>query len=155
MFGPSAASPNRRNVVICQCGSDAADKAAAKLFGSSGANVVMLGLDEHDRLMAYALGLPHLCTLTFAMVADSSGTDISSLKSVQGPSFERCSRIAAELSNESRRVYHDIQLLNPHSRRLMTGFERAVKELRNAALAEDPESFRKIMDRCKMFAEVS
>lgn len=155
MFGPSAASPRGRNVVVCRCGCPEADRAVANLFISSGAKVARIQLDRHDELMTYVLGLPHLCVLMFAETLLKSEVLIDDLRQVQGPSFDRLARSAVELSNESRRVYHDIQSLNPGTKRMIAGLEKGLAELKAAALAEDPRAFRIIMDRCEEHLKVS
>ncbi len=155
MFGPRVASPRGRNVIVCKCGVPSADREAAELFSSAGANVVMTGLERHDKLMAYVLGLPHICMLAFASAVEASKLPLEELERTQGPSFKRLRRSALELTRESRRVYHDIQLLNPESKGMISGLERALDELKSAALAKNPEAFRTIMDRCEKYLEVS
>ncbi|OGS55959.1 MAG: hypothetical protein A3K60_06425 [Euryarchaeota archaeon RBG_19FT_COMBO_56_21] len=154
MFGPRVASPRGRNVIVCRCGCAGADREIADLFASAGAKVTRIGLDKHDELMAYVLGLPHLCTLAFASTVERSRIPFADLARAQGPSFDRLARSAIELSKESRRVYHDIQLLNPKSREMISGMEKSLAELRRAALAKDPGAFRTVMDRCEKYLEV-
>lgn len=155
MFGPGAASPRGRNIIVCRCGSEEADAEAAELFASEGANVSFISLDRHDELMAYVLGLSHLCTLVFAGTIARSGIDIASLAQVQGPSFAKLRKMAGELTNESRRVYHDIQALNPNTRHVVASMEGVLREVKRAALDGDPSRFRKIMDSNKEYLEVS
>ncbi len=155
MFGPNAPSPRARTVVVCRCGSPEADRMAFELFSSEGADVSMADLETHDDLMAYVLGLSHLCTLLFSGTLVRSGKAPEDLRDVQGPSFARLFRMALELSNESRRVYHDIQALNPNTRRLVATMEEVLRGIRKAALDSDPDKFRKIMDSNKRYLEVS
>ncbi len=155
MFGPGAASPRGRNVIVCRCGSERADSEAAELFASEGANVSFTSLEKHDELMAYVLGLSHLCTLVFAGTLAKSGTDCASFAQVQGPSFSKLRRMAIELSSESRRVYHDIQALNPNTRRVVASMEGVLREAKRAALDDDPSKFRTIMDTDRKYLEVS
>lgn len=154
MFGPNAPSPRARNVVICRCGSPEADRMAFELFESEGANVSVLDIATHDELMAYVLGLSHMCTLLFSGTLVKSGVAPKDLKSVQGPSFAKLFRAAQELSGESRRVYHDIQALNPNTRRLVTTMEEVLRGLKNATLDSDPAEFREIMDSSRRYLEV-
>ncbi len=155
MFGPSAPSPKDRNVLVCDCGSQTANKRVAKLFRDAGANVSVLGLDQHDELIAYVLGLSHLCTLLFAESVVVSGKSLGQLSDVKGPSFEKLVKMARELSVESKRVYHDIQHLNPHTRRLIATMEMALGELKAASLDENPAAFGRIMESSRRALEVS
>jgi chorismate mutase/prephenate dehydrogenase len=154
MFGPKACSPKGKNVVICDCGSQEADDRVSQLFLSAGSHVSHTSLDTHDELMAYVLGLSHLCSLVFAGTIRASGRDIAQLKMVQGPSFERMSRMARELSNESKRVYHDIQALNPNTRKIVSSMEQVLRELRKASLDADPVRFAAIMRSDREYLEV-
>jgi hypothetical protein len=63
--------------------------------------------------------------------------------------------MATELSNESRRVYHDIQALNPNTRHVVASMETVLREVRKAALDDDPSRFRMIMDSDRRYLEVS
>ncbi len=154
MFGPTAATPARRNIIVCACGNPKADAAASKLFNSAGAKVVKTTLDEHDRLIAYVLGLSHASLLLFASTLSNSGSTLMSLDSVSGPSFERMLANARELSNESVRVYHDIQALNPNSTKMLSDMEKAFERLRDAAQDKDPSKFRMIMESNRAYLEV-
>jgi chorismate mutase/prephenate dehydrogenase len=155
MFGPGAASPYGRNVLVCDCGCEKANEKAGQLFSASGANVVRLKLEQHDQLMAYVLGLPHLTTMLFGTALASSERSAKELRAVQGTSFERLSRIALELSNESRRVYHDIQALNPNTAEMISRAESELRRLRRAALDKNPDKFAERMESMKRYLEVT
>lgn len=149
MFGPRAPSPKGLNVVVCDCGSREATSRAKKLFSDSGANIVELYLEEHDRMMAYILGLSHLTALMFGTALRASGKRTSELKGVQGTSFARLAELAREVSSESRRVYHDIQALNPHTREMVEAAERALRELKEASSSAEHDMFTKLMESTK------
>jgi chorismate mutase/prephenate dehydrogenase len=154
MFGPTAATPEGRNVIVCACGNPKADAAASRLFASDGAKVVRTTLGQHDKLMAYVLGLSHASNLLFASVLSNSGSSLESLRLASGPSFERMLANARELSHESIRVYHDIQALNPNSNKMLSDMEKAFERLRNAAQDKDPSEFRMIMESNRRYLEV-
>ena len=154
MFGPSAASPRGRNVLVCDCGCRDADDEAAKLFSSAGAQVSRLPLERHDEMMAYVLGLSHLCALLFGSALQRSGEPVKEFTVIQGPSFRKMSRLARELSRESKRVYHDIQALNPHTRHLIASMEEVLRDLRRAALDGDSARFGALMESNREYLEV-
>jgi len=153
MFGPSAPSPKGRTVLVCDFGSDDASKETYDLFSSWGARTIMIELEEHDRLMAYVLGLSHLTSLLFAGSARRSGEKISGLKEVQGPTFERLATLSREVVGESKRVYHDIEFLNPNTRQMVAAMEEAFKDLRSASLDPNPKAFAKLMDADREYME--
>lgn len=151
MFGPSSPTPRGENVLICSCGSGEADEVARKLFEGAGARVSEVQMDRHDEFIATVLGLPHIATLLFGRVASNSGLQDEELEALQGPSFRRMSRLARDTASESRRVYHDIQKLNPHTDRTLESMMSALVELRTASLSEDSSKFREIMDEQKKY----
>ncbi len=154
MFGPGAPTPRGLNVLVCGCGSEAADERAESIFSGAGASVRHVPLDGHDELMAYVLGLSHLTALTFGSALSASGRSLPELRKVQGTSFDRLASLAREMSLESRRVYHDIQSLNPNSKAMLDGVRAALAELADAALDADPVRFADIMDRQRDYLEV-
>jgi chorismate mutase / prephenate dehydrogenase len=151
MFGPGSITPKGQNVIICSCGSAEADTVARELFESSGAAVAEVPLDDHDRLIAQVLGAPHLCALLFGRAISSSAASPQELDSVQGPSFSTLGRLTGGISKESRRVYHDIQRLNPHTAEMIRAVEEALQELKAAALCDDPAGWAKVMDDDRRF----
>lgn len=153
MFGPGVPNPAGRNVVVCRCGCPKADQAVSDMFRSLGANVSIVDLSRHDELMAYVLGLSHLCALLFARSLERSRCSMAELEAVQGPTFKRLATISRELSRESKRVYHDIQALNPHTRRVLSGMEAVLRELRKASLDPDPSEFGIVMDSVRKYME--
>lgn len=153
MFGPKAPSPKGLNVVICDCGSREATTRAKELFAGAGAMVTELYLEEHDRMMAYVLGLSHLTALLFGGSLMSSGRKTSELREVQGTSFGRIVELTKEVSGESKRVYHDIQALNPHTKEMVEAAERALQELKEAALSPDHDMFIRLMESTRQQME--
>lgn len=146
MFGPGAITPRGKNVLVCSCGCKEADVAARQLFENEGAIVTEVPMDDHDRLIAHVLGAPHICALVFGRAVSKSGLSSKDLATAYGPSFATLCALAKGISNESRRVYHDIQKLNPHTAEAIRSIEQALDELRNASLDEDPAGFARIMD---------
>ena len=72
MFGPASRSKAPRMLVV---GTDRNLEAARRIF--RGAELTLVGPEEHDRLVAYALSLVHLTSLAFAMaVASGPGLEL-------------------------------------------------------------------------------
>lgn len=153
MFGPNVATPRGENVLVCGCGCESADEVVKDLYKRAGANVVSVALDEHDKLIAYILGAPHLCTLLFGLVTMRSSFAAHRLADLSGPSFSKLSNLASSISNESRRVYHDIQRFNPESISMLDSMISAIDELKTASLSDNPAAFAGIMDAEKEYFE--
>jgi prephenate dehydrogenase/chorismate mutase len=154
MFGPNIATPRGRTVIVCDCGNSRAAARVQKLFEASGANVTRMPLERHDELMAYVLGLPHISSLLFASTLASSSESLDELSLAKGPSFERMLAASRDLARESVRVYHDIQALNPHTRKMFENYVNSVKLLKDASIRKDPDCFRRIMESDREYLEV-
>ena len=151
MFGPSSPTPRGENVLVCSCGSHEADSVARGLFENAGARVLDVSLERHDSLIANVLGVPHITALLFGRSIMKSGSAYEDLSGVQGPSFRRLSSLARGTSSESRRVYHDIQRLNPKTPEAIGRMVTALEDLRKAALADDPSEFGRMMDEQRRY----
>lgn len=151
MFGPGAATPEGRNILLCSCGCDDADRVVRDLFERAGAKVVDVALDGHDKLIAYILGGPHLCALAFGLVTMRSSFTMDRLAGVSGPSFSKLADLASSISKESRRVYHDIQRFNPETASMLDSMAMIVDELSAASSNDDPTAFAAIMDAEKEY----
>ncbi|MFO0451732.1 MAG: prephenate dehydrogenase/arogenate dehydrogenase family protein, partial [Pseudomonadota bacterium] len=65
MFGPDTDLLSGRHVILIDLGDPAALAAAEELFAATMANRVVMSLDEHDRQIAYVLGLSHAVNIAF------------------------------------------------------------------------------------------
>ena len=65
MFGPSASFIFARNLVVCDCGSDAAVDKFLPLLNGTGANVIEMPVEDHDKLISYVLGMSHAVNIAF------------------------------------------------------------------------------------------
>jgi len=151
MFGPGIATPEGRNILLTSCGCDAADGVVRDLFERAGANVVDVTLDGHDKLIAYILGVPHLCAMAFGLVTMRSSFTVDRLADASGPSFSKLADLASSISKESRRVYHDIQRFNPETVSMLRSMSTAIDELGAASSNDDPTAFAAIMDAEKEY----
>src|SRR5690606_36735845 len=73
MFGPDTELLSGRHVIFIDMGNKQAIDVAQELFGSTMAEQVVMGLDEHDRLIAYVLGLSHALNVAFFTALAESG----------------------------------------------------------------------------------
>jgi len=146
MFGPSIATMFGRNVVICDCGSKEAVSEAAELFDNEGSNIIYTGIERHDELMAYVLAFAHASNIVFFTALRESGIPFSELDRISSTTFRKCLNTCIPVSEENAPLYHEIQFLNDNTEAMWDVFERAVKNVRDASLSDDPEKFIRIME---------
>ena len=147
MFGPSAESMYERNVIVCDCGSEAAVDEAMELLGNHGANVRMMPVTEHDKYMSYVLGLSHAVNIAFFTVLDRSGIDFPDMQSVASTTFSKLMDTNESVALEDPYLYYEIQHMNANREHMLTEFDTAVHDVVEAALSDDPRAFKDLMDR--------
>ncbi len=82
-----------------------------KFFPEATINVI--GAEEHDRIMALTLSLPHFLNLIFASTL--SNEDINGLRRFAGPSFTLQLILAESVLTENPDIYASIQMMNRHT----------------------------------------
>ncbi|MGQ9469021.1 MAG: prephenate dehydrogenase/arogenate dehydrogenase family protein [Nitrososphaerales archaeon] len=82
-----------------------------KLFPE--AIIDMISADEHDRIMALTLSLPHFLNMVFASTL--SKEDIKNLRRFSGPSFNLQLILAESVLTEKPDIYASIQIMNKHT----------------------------------------
>jgi chorismate mutase/prephenate dehydrogenase len=151
MFGPSAASMLNRNVVVCDCGCKDAVSEASELFDSEGSNLIFTSIERHDEVMAYVLAFAHASNIVFFTALKESGISFNELNNISSTTFRKCLNTCIPVSEENAPLYHEIQYLNDDTREMWDVFEKALKEVKNASLSNDPAKFIEIMESGKEY----
>jgi chorismate mutase/prephenate dehydrogenase len=149
MWGPDAVLLSDKNLLVLDCGSRAAVRDAKALFRGTAVKVHELPLASHDKLMAWALGLPHLLNLAFSLSLARSGLRAHDLEQLGGPTMAAQLKAARGVARENKDLYHGIQALNPHAPLAHRELQRALRELREAT--RSPAQFRALMSVCEQF----
>jgi chorismate mutase/prephenate dehydrogenase len=135
LFGPDTELLSGRHVALIDLGRPRATATARDLFASTMAIVVEMGLAEHDRLMAWILGLSHALSLAFAEALRSGGIPIEDVARLASTTFDEQLRVARRVVSENPALYFEIQHLNPQGREVLAALHDAVARL--AVLIED------------------
>ena len=143
LWGASTRVLSGKNCLVLDCGNDPAACAAEDLFAGTAARLQRLPLEEHDRAMAYTLGLPHALNLLFGDVLSASPYPFEALRTLGGPTFLKQSAVAAEVASENREMYRQIQHLNPHTAGVDAALRSAIDAL--AIRRADPAAFAQRM----------
>lgn len=145
MFGPDTELLSGRHVLFIDLGSkDALDEAQA-IFASTMAQRVTMSLDEHDRLIAYVLGLSHAVNIAFFTALAESGEAAPRLAAMSSTTYDAQADIAEKVSQESPDLYFEIQNLNDYGRQSLQALRDAVERIWNAVTRNDPGDFSAMM----------
>ena len=108
MFGPDTALLSGRHVIFIDLGDAAALEEARSLFASTMADLVVMGLDEHDRLIAFVLGLSHALNIAFFTALAESGEAAPRLARMSSTTFDAQLDVATRVAaGESRPLLRD------------------------------------------------
>ncbi len=147
MFGPATDLLSGRHVIYIDLGDPAALAEAQELFAPTMAERVVTGLDEHDRLIAYVLGLSHALNIAFFTALAESGEAAPRLARLSSTTFDAQLEVASRVAEESPALYFEIQALNEYGTESLTALLFAVERLRATVRAHDATGFRQMMER--------
>ena len=147
MFGPDTVLLSGRHVIFIDLGDGTAVTEARALFQSTSADLVAMGLDEHDELIAYVLGLSHAINIAFFSALADSGEAAPRLAQMSSTTFDRQLAVASQVAAENPRLYFEIQHLNAHGDRALQALERAITRLTRAVRSGDQLDFVSMMER--------
>jgi chorismate mutase/prephenate dehydrogenase len=145
MFGPDTELLSGRHVIFIDMGSKEAIDVARELFGSTMAQQVVMGLDEHDRLIAYVLGLSHALNIAFFTALAESGEAAPRLAQLSSTTYDAQVDVAARVAAESPDLYFEIQHLNDYGRESLLALRRAVEKLWHSVSTGDSPQFTAMM----------
>jgi chorismate mutase/prephenate dehydrogenase len=134
MFGPDTALLSGRHVIFIER--------------------VVMDLDEHDRLIAYVLGLSHALNIAFFTALADSGEAAPRLAKLSSTTFDAQLEVASRVAAESPDLYYEIQSLNQYGGESLLALQQAVERLVRTVRAGNAEEFTAIMNRGRAYLDV-
>ena len=153
MFGPDTELLSGRHVIFVDLGNAAALSAARELFSSTMAEQVVMSLDDHDRLIAYVLGLSHALNIAFFTALAESGEAAPKLARLSSTTFDAQLDVAGRVAQDSPELYYEIQSLNDYGAESLEALSQAVERVRTAVLSHDHDTFVALMRRGRDYLE--
>jgi chorismate mutase/prephenate dehydrogenase len=147
MFGPDTDLLSGRHVIFIDLGVPEALAEARSLFGSTMAELVVMSLDEHDRLIAFVLGLSHALNIAFFTALAESGEAAPRLARMSSTTFDAQLDVATRVAGENPDLYYEIQSLNEYGEDSLQALSVAVERLHRAVREHDPHTFTEMMRR--------
>ncbi|HUI60865.1 MAG TPA: prephenate dehydrogenase/arogenate dehydrogenase family protein [Steroidobacteraceae bacterium] len=153
MFGPDTELLSGRHVIFVDLGSPEALASARELFAPTMAEQVVMSLDDHDRLIAYVLGLSHALNIAFFTALAESGEAAPKLARMSSTTFDAQLDVAGRVAQESPDLYYEIQSLNDYGAESLEALAQAVERIRTAVLSQDHAAFVALMQRGRDYLE--
>ncbi|MGQ0834560.1 MAG: prephenate dehydrogenase/arogenate dehydrogenase family protein [Gammaproteobacteria bacterium] len=153
MFGPDTELLSGRHVIFVDVGPPDALERARELFSPTMAEQVVTSLDDHDRLIAYVLGLSHALNIAFFTALAESGEAAPRLAKLSSTTFDAQLDVASLVARESPDLYFEIQSLNDYGAESLEALAQAVERIRTAVLSRDQQRFAALMERGREYLE--
>ena len=126
---------------------------AQELFSATMAEHVIMSLDDHDRLIAYVLGLSHAVNIAFFTALAESGEAAPRLARLSSTTFDAQLEVASAVASESPALYFEIQALNDYGLESLDALAESVERIRSAVRSHDARTFEQFMVRGRAYFE--
>jgi chorismate mutase/prephenate dehydrogenase len=153
MFGPDTRLLSGRHVIFCDVGNAEALDEARELFSPTMAERIDMSLDEHDRLIAYVLGLSHALNLAFFTALSESGELVPRLKHMSSTTFDAQLKVASLVAHDSPHLYFEIQALNEYGYTSLKALRAAAEKIEALVASGDEAGFVRLMESGRRYLE--
>ena len=153
MFGPDVQLLSGRHLIFIDMGNRDALERARDLFAPTMAVQAIMSLQEHDRLIAYVLGLSHAVNIAFITALKNSKESAPRLTELSSTTFDAQFDMARRVVNESPQLYFEIQKLNAFGQESLDALLMAVQTIRQTVIDNDAAKFESLMQSGKDYAE--
>ena len=153
MFGPETRLLSGRHVIFVDVGVAAATDEARELFASTMAEQIDMSLEEHDRLIAYVLGLSHALNLAFFTALSASGELVPRLKTLSSTTFDAQLEVASLVAGDNPHMYFEIQALNEYGSVSLQALRDAADRVLGLVERGDEAGFVELMETGRSYLE--
>ncbi len=151
MFGPDTELLSGRHVLFLDAGCPGATTEATQLFASTMAAQIRMDIEDHDRLIAYVLGLSHAVNIAFFTALAESGETVPKLADISSTTFDAQLQIAGRVAEENPNLYFAIQAENPYGLAALEELQRAVTRIAAVVRAGDEAGFLRLMEQGRTY----
>lgn len=145
MFGPDTKLLSGRHLIVVNVGPEEATAAARELFASTMVEQLEMSLDDHDRLIAYVLGLSHALNIAFFTALAESGEAAPKLAKLSSTTFDAQLLVSAAVAQDNPHLYFEIQSLNQFGLGPLDALCESAARIRSLVAEGDEDGFVKLM----------
>lgn len=153
MFGPETELLSGRHLVFVDAGSREATAAARELFSATMVEELGMDLDDHDRLIAYVLGLSHALNIAFFTALADSGEAAPKLAKLSSTTFDAQLLVSALVAQDNPYLYFEIQNLNKFGLAPLDALCESTEKIRQLVAAGDEAGFVNLMKKGRDYLE--
>lgn len=147
MFGPDTELLSGRHLIFVDAGCPDATAEAKELFASTMVEELDMGLDDHDRLIAYVLGLSHALNIAFFTALAESGEAAPKLAKLSSTTFDAQLLVSGAVAHDNPRMYFEIQHLNEFGLKPLEALCESSTRIRELVASGDEEGFVELMTK--------
>lgn len=147
MYGPDTRLLSGRHLIFCDTGNSEATAAAKALFDSTMVEKIDMGLEDHDRLIAYVLGLSHALNIAFFTALAESGEAAPKLAQMSSTTFDTQLLVSEAVAQDNPHLYFEIQNLNKFGLGPLDALCEAAGRIRETVASGDEEAFVDLMQK--------
>jgi chorismate mutase/prephenate dehydrogenase len=147
MYGPDTRLLSGHHLIFCDVGSRQATDDAKELFRSTMVDQIDMGLDDHDRLIAYVLGLSHALNIAFFTALAESGEAAPKLARMSSTTFDSQLLVSGAVAQDNPHLYFEIQNLNKFGLGPLDALCEASQRIREVVAGGDEEGFVELMEK--------
>jgi len=147
MFGPNTRLLSGRHLIVCDAGSAEATAEAKALFAATMVEQLDMGLEDHDRLIAYVLGLSHALNIAFFTALAESGEAAPKLARMSSTTFDSQLLVSGDVARDNPHLYFEIQHLNRFGLGPLDALVDAAGRIRELVASGDEQGFVELMQR--------
>jgi chorismate mutase/prephenate dehydrogenase len=151
MFGPDTRLLSGKHVIFCDAGNAEATSAAKDLFSATMAEQIDMSLPDHDRLIAYVLGLSHALNIAFFTALAESGEAAPKLARMSSTTFDSQLLVSAAVATENPHLYFEIQHLNKFGLDPLDALADATRRVREFVASGDEAGFVSLMEKGRAY----
>lgn len=147
MYGPDTRLLSGRHLIFCDVGDAQATAAAKDLFAATMVEQLDMGLEDHDRLIAYVLGLSHALNIAFFTALAESGEAAPKLAQISSTTFDSQLLVSEAVAQDNPHLYFEIQNLNKFGLGPLDALCEAAGRIRAAVASGDEDKFVELMQK--------
>jgi chorismate mutase/prephenate dehydrogenase len=147
MYGPDTELLSGRHLIFVDAGCAEATAEAKELFAATMVDELDMGLDDHDRLIAYVLGLSHALNIAFFTALAESGEAAPKLAKLSSTTFDAQLLVSGAVAHDNPRMYFEIQHLNDFGLDPLDALCESAARLRKLVADGDESGFVDLMQK--------
>jgi chorismate mutase/prephenate dehydrogenase len=147
MYGPDTELLSGRHLIFVDAGCPEATVEAKELFAATMVEQLDMGLDDHDRLIAYVLGLSHALNIAFFTALAESGEAAPKLAKLSSTTFDAQLLVSGAVAHDNPRMYFEIQHLNDFGLGPLDALCDSAARIRELVASGDEKGFVDLMEK--------